>query len=248
MTSSPSPAIHADNVTFGYNGATTLSEVSFLAPAGATTVILGRSGVGKSTVLRLIVGLERPDSGTITVGDSDVAALRHRDLLALRRRIGLCFQSGALLNSLTVGENVAFPLRRQGGHSRAEIAARVAEMLKRVGLGGEEQAMPAALSGGMRKRAGLARALVLDPAVLLFDEPTAGLDPILAGGIRDLVLGLKALQRTMVIVTHDLPIAFAVADHVVMLEGGRVIAQGTPDALRTDPQPFVQQFLEGRSE
>ncbi len=243
-----SPPIQLENVTFGYNATATLQDVNVLADGGEATVILGPSGVGKSTFLRLIVGLERPRAGRVLVGDQDLATLKRQELHALRRRMGFCFQSGALLNSMTVGQNVAFPLVREGARPRTEMAARVEAALATVGLAGKGDVMPSELSGGMRKRAGLARALVLDPAILLFDEPTTGLDPILAGSIRDLVLRLKDAHRTMVIVTHDLDIAFAVADHMVIFEAGRVRVSGAPEEIRTSDDPFVRQFLEGRSD
>lgn len=245
-THSSAPTLRLEHVTFGYNSVPVLRDVNLVAPGGAATVILGRSGVGKSTVLRLIVGLVHPQQGHVYVNDRDVAVMGTDELHAVRRRIGVCFQSGALLNSLSVAGNIAFPLERAGGYTPAQIRERVAECLEVVGLADSGDVFPAALSGGMRKRAGFARALALDPDVLLFDEPTSGLDPILAANIEQYVQKLKTARRTLLVVTHTLPIAFDVADHIVMLHEGGVLAKGTPDELRASTDPLVRQFLEGR--
>ncbi len=206
-------------------------------PAGCGFVILGRSGTGKSVTLRHIIGLVRPDSGQVFVEDDEISALTGPDLSRVRRKIGFLFQNAALFDSISVGENVAFAMRRHTDLADAEIVARAREKLASVGLGDEFDKMPAALSGGMRKRAGLARALALDPRILLVDEPSAGLDPITADEIDELLLGLKQQGGvTLIVVTHNIPSARRLGDHLLMLHEGRIAAQGTPDELDRSDQ------------
>jgi phospholipid/cholesterol/gamma-HCH transport system ATP-binding protein len=213
-------------------------------PSGCGYVILGRSGTGKSVTLRHIVGLVRPDRGRVFVGDDEVSALSGRELSRVRRGIGFLFQNAALFDSISVGENVAFPLRRHTTMKDAEIKARATEKLAAVGLEREYSKMPAALSGGMRKRAGLARALALDPPLLLVDEPSAGLDPITADEIDELLLGLKREGgTTLIVVTHNIPSARRLGDQMIVLHEGRIAARGTPDELAASGNELVQAFM-----
>jgi phospholipid/cholesterol/gamma-HCH transport system ATP-binding protein len=238
------PAVRLDRVTKSFGARKILDEVSFEVPAGCGYVILGRSGTGKSVTLRHIVGLVRPDRGRVFVGDDEVSALSGRDLSRVRRGIGFLFQNAALFDSISVGENVAFPLRRHTQLKDAEIRARASEKLAAVGLEREYAKMPAALSGGMRKRAGLARALALDPPLLLVDEPSAGLDPITADEIDELLLGLKREGgTTLIVVTHNIPSARRLGDHMIMLHEGRIAARGTPDELAESRNELVQAFM-----
>lgn len=221
-----------------------LSGLDLDVESGRTTVIIGPSGTGKSVSLKLLVGLIPPDEGTITVAGVRVDDADDRTLLTLRRRIGMLFQDGALFDSLTVGENVAFPLRRHAAMGEDAIVSRVSEVLTQVGLPGIEERMPASLSGGMRKRVGLARAIVMRPEIVLFDEPHSGLDPMTSDEIDTLISTMKAeLGITFLIISHDIVGTFRLADHVVMLYEGRVLAQGPPEAVRRSTEPVVQRFL-----
>lgn len=211
---------------------------------GITTVILGGSGAGKSVLLKHFNGLLHPDSGTVTVGGVDISGLSDRKLGGVRRRVGILFQDGALFDSMSVGENVAFPLNEVGERDKARIARRVAEALEKVGLAGEEEKEPSKLSGGMRKRVALARAIVIRPECLLYDEPTTGLDPVLSGTISDLIRQLKTeFSLTSVVVTHDLAVMRAVADRVIFLRSGRVVFSGTPEQLEKSDDEAIIQFL-----
>jgi phospholipid/cholesterol/gamma-HCH transport system ATP-binding protein len=236
--------VRLDGVSKAFGARTVLNEVSFDVPSGCGYVILGRSGTGKSVTLRHIVGLVRPDRGRVFVGDDEVSALSGRELSRVRRGIGFLFQNAALFDSISVGENVAFPLRRHTKMKDAEIKARATEKLAAVGLEREYSKMPAALSGGMRKRAGLARALALDPPLLLVDEPSAGLDPITADEIDELLLGLKREGgTTLIVVTHNIPSARRLGDHMIVLHEGRIAARGTPDELAASSDELVQAFM-----
>uniref|UniRef100_A0A832I417 ABC transporter ATP-binding protein n=1 Tax=Eiseniibacteriota bacterium TaxID=2212470 RepID=A0A832I417_UNCEI len=216
---------------------------------GETIVVMGRSGTGKSVLLKHVIGLMTPDEGSIRVDGVEIVGLRERELNAVRRRFGMLFQGAALFDSLTVGENVALPLREHTDLDRAEIARRVSERLEWVGLAGVEDMKPASLSGGMKKRVGLARAIAMDPDVVLYDEPTTGLDPIMADAIDRLIRGLqRRLGVTSVVVTHDMTSAFKVADRMAMLHDGRVVFTGTVDEARQTSDPLVRQFIEGTSE
>ncbi len=237
-------AVRLDRVTKSFGARRVLDDVSFEVPAGCGYVILGRSGTGKSVTLRHIVGLVRPDRGRVFVGDDEVSTLSGRELSRVRRGIGFLFQNAALFDSISVGENVAFPLRRHTRLKEAEIRARASEKLAAVGLEREYEKMPAALSGGMRKRAGLARALALDPPLLLVDEPSAGLDPITADEIDELLLGLKREGgTTLIVVTHNNPSARRLGDHMIVLNDGRIAARGTPDELAASRDELVQAFM-----
>jgi phospholipid/cholesterol/gamma-HCH transport system ATP-binding protein len=241
-----SALIEVRNLTFRYNSDLILDDLTFQMDVGETVVVIGRSGVGKSTLLRCILGLTRPESGGILVEGVDITRITEKELNVIRRDFGMLFQGAALFNSMTVGENVAFPIRQHRDYEEEKIIRIVHKKLELVGLGGCENLMPSELSGGMKKRAGLARALALDPKYIFFDEPIAGLDPIIANGIDDLVLDLKKSgEITMLIVTHDLLHGFKVADKVIMLHEGRIIAAGTPSEVTRSENEHVQQFLRG---
>ena len=214
---------------------------------GETMVIMGPSGCGKTVTLKLIVGLIRPDAGQVFVFDEDVAQISGERLDHIRKRIGMLFQSGALFDSMTVAENVAFMLTQHTSLSQEEKRKIVAEKLEWVNLPGVEDLKPAELSGGMRKRVGLARAIAMDPEIILYDEPTTGLDPIMTAEINHLILNLAHnLNITSVVVTHDMRSAFTVADRLAMMHEGRIIAVGTPEEFRQMRNPIVQQFIQGQ--
>ena len=238
-------AIAVRNLRVNYGEREILHGISFDVPVGETMVILGGSGSGKSTLLRTLVGLEQPTSGEILMRGTNVAALSKSERDELRKKVGMSFQGGALFGSMTVGENVALPLREHTPLDDSTIQIVVRLKLDQVGLSGFEDYMPAQLSGGMKKRAAIARALAMDPEILFFDEPSAGLDPIIAAGIDDLILKLKkAFRMTMVVVTHELASAFLIADRMILLDKGNIVANGTPGELRESKQPRVRQFLD----
>ncbi|MBI4607490.1 MAG: ABC transporter ATP-binding protein [Candidatus Rokubacteria bacterium] len=229
-----------------FNGHGVLAGVDLSLRACETVSVLGGSGAGKTTLLRLIAGLIKPDRGQIFLFGQDNAALNERELLPLRKRMGVVFQGAALFDSLTVRENIAFPLGVHTKASEGEVRDRVAEVLEQVGLPGIEDQYPAELSGGMKKRVGIARALALQPDLLLFDEPTAGLDPRNARMICELIAGLRRdLCETSVVVTHDLHCAFMVSNQITLLHNGKVIEVAPPEAFRNSSRPEVQKFLEG---
>jgi phospholipid/cholesterol/gamma-HCH transport system ATP-binding protein len=238
------PAVEFRNVTKSFDGHRVLDDVSFLIEAGRSVCILGRSGTGKSVTLKHVVGLMTPDAGTVLVEGEDLARLSNRELVQVRRRIGFLFQNAALFDSIDVGENVAFPMRRHTRLSQNEIRARTRSLLAQVGLEREIEKMPADLSGGMRKRAGLARALALEPAILLADEPSAGLDPVTAAEIDALLVDLKERSRTtLLVVTHNIPSAQTIGDELIFLDRGRIIARGAPTDLAASDIPLVRQFM-----
>ena len=229
-------------------GKQVLDGVDLDIEAGETVVVMGRSGSGKSVLLKHIIGLMTPDAGSIAVEDQEIVGMHERELDAVRRRFGMLFQSAALFDSLTVGENVGLSLREHLRLHDAEIRRRVAERLEWVGLSGVEAMKPASLSGGMRKRVGLARALAMYPQYILYDEPTTGLDPIMADAIDQLIRGVqKRLGVTSIVVTHDMTSAYKVADRMAMLYEGKMVFTGTPDETRTTTNPMVRQFVEGSS-
>jgi phospholipid/cholesterol/gamma-HCH transport system ATP-binding protein len=237
-------AIRLEHVTKAFGARKVLDDVSFEVHAGSGFVILGRSGTGKSVTLRHMVGLVRPDGGRVWIGNDEISALRGAELSRVRTRIGFLFQNAALFDSISVGENVAFPLRRHTRMRDADIRARATEKLAAVGLQREFDKMPAALSGGMRKRVGLARALALDPEIVLVDEPSAGLDPITADEIDALLADLKERGGvTLVVVTHNIPSARRLGDELVMLHEGRIVARGTPADLDRSAEPMVRAFM-----
>jgi phospholipid/cholesterol/gamma-HCH transport system ATP-binding protein len=218
-------------------------------PTGITTVILGRSGTGKSVLLKHIIGLMKPDEGSIEIEGEDIAHMDEAELNRVRKRFGMLFQGAALFDSLTVGENVALPMREHLKLPEAEIRRRVAERLSWVGLQGVEDMKPASLSGGMKKRVGLARAVAIDPAYILYDEPTTGLDPIMSDVINELIRSIqKRMGVTSVVVTHDLHSAWKVGDRLALLHEGRVQFTGTPAEAQATNDLLVRQFIEGRSD
>jgi phospholipid/cholesterol/gamma-HCH transport system ATP-binding protein len=222
-----------------------LHGVNFEVRHGETVVILGGSGSGKSTLLRTLVGLERPSSGHILIKGSDIATIKPDELDEIRKKIGMSFQGGALFGSMTVGENVALPLREHTKLEDPTIEIMLRLKLDQVGLAGFENYRPSQLSGGMKKRAAVARALAMDPEILFFDEPSAGLDPIIAAGIDELILELKkAFQMTIIVVTHELASAFLIADRMILVDKGYVVAIGTTEGMRTSDHPRVRQFLD----
>ena len=239
------PAISIRDVHVSYGEREILHGVTFDVPAGETVVILGGSGSGKSTLLRALVGLEAPTSGEIIVRGKNLQNLSEAEWRELRQHIGISFQSGALFGSMTVGENVALPLHEHTLLDPTTIDIMVRLKLEEVGLSGYENYMPAQLSGGMKKRAAVARAMAMDPEILFFDEPSAGLDPIIAAGIDKLLLKLKeAFGITIIVVTHELASAFLIADRMVLLDKGRIVANGTPAELQASTHPRVRQFLD----
>jgi phospholipid/cholesterol/gamma-HCH transport system ATP-binding protein len=242
------PAVRLDHVTKAFGSRRVLNDVSFDVAAGSGFVILGRSGTGKSVTLKHIIGLVRPDAGRVFVDGAEISALGGPELARARKKLGFLFQTAALFDSISVGENVAFPLRRHTDLGEGEIRARAKEKLAAVGLEREFDKMPATLSGGMRKRAGLARALALDPATLLVDEPSAGLDPITADEIDELLVNLKTRGgTTLVVVTHNMPSARRLGDDLVMLHDGRIIARGTPAELDRSDDEMVRAFMASQS-
>jgi phospholipid/cholesterol/gamma-HCH transport system ATP-binding protein len=233
--------------TFG--GRPVLAGVDLDVRRGETVVVIGRSGGGKSVLLKHLVGLVRPDKGTVQVLGEDVTAYSSSQWTGLRGRIGMVFQGAALFDSLTVGENVAMGLRVRKRLPAAEEEALVRERLAQVGLTEVEHLKPASLSGGMKKRVALARAIATDPEVLLYDEPTTGLDPVMADVINRLIRELQSrFGLTSVVVTHDMTSAYLVADRIAYLHQGRIHAQGTPDEIRRSEDPIVRSFVEGRSQ
>jgi phospholipid/cholesterol/gamma-HCH transport system ATP-binding protein len=238
------PMIRVENLVTHYGDHLILNHVNLDFPTGETMVILGGSGTGKSTLLRHIMRLEMPTSGRILIKNHDICCMPEDRFNLIRRKIGMLFQGAALFNSMTIEENVALPLREltQLEDSTIRIMTRI--KLDLVGLNGFENYMPSELSGGMKKRAGLARALAMDPEILLFDEPSAGLDPITAAGIDSLILKLKnAFRMTIIVVTHELASAFMIADRITVMDHGEIIATGTPDEIRKSQHPRVLQFL-----
>jgi phospholipid/cholesterol/gamma-HCH transport system ATP-binding protein len=241
------PDIVLSDVSVGYGDRVVLSGVTTTLPGGKVSVILGGSGCGKSTLLRNIIGLIPIKSGRIQLGGRDMALQTAAERLELRRRMGVLFQDGALLGSLKLGENIALPLREHTELSDSLIEDVVRMKLRLVGLTDFIDYFPSELSGGMRKRAGLARAMSLDPAVLLCDEPTSGLDPITAADMDQLILELQAtFDMTIVVVTHDLDSLYAIADHVVVLDKGKMHYEGNLDGLAACDDPFIVQFLKRR--
>jgi phospholipid/cholesterol/gamma-HCH transport system ATP-binding protein len=240
-------AIRYDDVHKAFGEQHVLRGLNLLIPRGRITVVIGRSGTGKSVTLKHVMGLLRPDRGRIWVGEDEITSMKDRELRAIRNRFGVVFQDAALFDSMTVFENVAFPLVEHTRMKRAAIEEKVRAVLASVGLKGAEEKIPSQLSGGMRKRAGLARALVRDPEFLFYDEPTTGLDPILTAAMDKLILDTQSSRPgiTSVIISHDMHAVLNLADKIAMLVDGRVAHEGTPDYFRASDDPLVRQFLAG---
>lgn len=233
------------NLRVSYGEREILHGISFDVMRGETLVILGGSGSGKSTLLRTLVGLEKPSSGEIWLKGKNIAAISNAEMDEIRKRIGMSFQGGALFGSMSVGENVALPLREHTKLEDPTIEIILRLKLDQVGLSGFENYMPSQLSGGMKKRAAVARALAMDPEILFFDEPSAGLDPIIAAGVDELILDLKrAFHMTIIVVTHELASAFLIADRMVLIDKGNVVAIGPTAEIRASTHPRVRQFLD----
>jgi phospholipid/cholesterol/gamma-HCH transport system ATP-binding protein len=239
------PVISLRNLRVSYGEREILHGINFDVVRGETLVILGGSGSGKSTLLRTLVGLEKPSAGEIWIKGRDLAKTSTAEMDEIRTKIGMSFQGGALFGSMTVGENVALPLREHTKLEDSTIEIILRLKLQQVGLEGFEYYTPAQLSGGMKKRAAVARALAMDPEILFFDEPSAGLDPIIAAGIDELILELKrAFHMTIIVVTHELASAFLIADRMLLIDKGNLVALGTTEEMRSSTQPRVRQFLD----
>jgi len=245
---SGTPKIRLRGVSKAFGPKVVLDSLDLDVEAGESVVIIGGSGSGKSVLLKHIIGLLKPDGGTVAIDGVDLASLGYQEITHFRRRFGMAFQEGALFDSMNVGENVGFALKRHSGLGKAAIAARVAECLALVHLEGIEAKLPSELSGGMRRRVGFARAIALEPEILLFDEPTTGLDPVTTALIDEVINELRqGLATTTVTITHDMTSAFRIADRIGMLYEGRIIALAPPQEFRQIPDPRVRQFLHGES-
>ncbi len=232
------------NVEKSFGDQKVLNGLNLTIDEGKITVIIGRSGEGKSVLLKHIIGLLKPDAGEIWVEDKEISHLKPRELNNVRKKFGMLFQEAALFDSMTVGENVAFPVREHGHMREEAIEKRVTALLSEVGLEGVEDKMPSELSGGMKKRVGLARALALNPQIVLFDEPTTGLDPIMTEAIAELILTTREkFGITAVVISHDLPLTFKIADDIAMLYEGKVIEKAPPEAFSRSDIPIIQKFL-----
>ena len=241
--------IEIKNLYKSFNGTPVLQGVDLEIANGKSIAIIGRSGCGKSVLLKHILGLIRPDSGSVTIDGEDLGSMKYDEISRIRKKFGILFQSAALFDSMTVGENIALPLERNLKLPPGEVNDRVEEALELVGLPGSAGLKPAELSGGMKKRAGLARAIVYKPQYILYDEPTTGLDPIMAANINQLIVDLNTrLEITSVVVTHDIVSANFVADEIVMLHYGKILTSGTPEEIQHTDHPTVKQFIEGNVE
>jgi phospholipid/cholesterol/gamma-HCH transport system ATP-binding protein len=242
-------SIRAQGLCKAYGDKVVLDGFDLEVPDGEIVSVIGSSGSGKSTALKSIIGLVRPDAGQVSVDGQVVGELSTDALYELRRKVGYVFQFAALFDSMTIGDNVAMGLRRISGLGPSEIGERVVEALKRVGLEGTENRLPNELSGGMKKRAGVARAIALEPRYLLYDEPTTGLDPVTVSVIDRLIVRMREeLGVTSLVITHDMESAYRISDHIAMLHKGRIRAVGTPDEIRNTDDPVVRGFIEGKPE
>ena len=243
------PAIRVRGLSKSFGAQRVLDRIDLEVGGGETLTVLGRSGAGKSVMLKLLIGLQKPDSGEIEIDGEELTAMRLDDLNRIRKRVGFLFQNAALYDSLTVEENVAFPLRRHTKLTNSELRDRVSELLSRVGMAEDARKMPADVSGGMKKRVGLARALALDPEILLLDEPTAGLDPITGSEITELIRELQRERNiSSIVVTHDMRSVEDVADRVAMLNEGRILIEGTLGDLKQSDHPLVSAFIHKHKE
>ncbi len=241
--------IEIEKITKEFDGKNVLRAVNLTIHDGETVVIVGSSGCGKTVLLRSIIGLIRPDAGKILVDGENIVAMGRKDLFRIRKKFGMLFQGAALFDSMTVAENVGMALVEHTALSRDEIARCVAEKLEEVGLPGIEQKKPAELSGGMKKRVGLARAIIMNPKYILYDEPTTGLDPIMSDNINNMIIETRnRLKITSVVVTHDMASAFKVGDRIAMLCAGKIVFEGTPGMFQNSADSEVRQFVEGRAE
>lgn len=232
-----------------FNSKKVLDGANLEIEKGKITVIIGRSGEGKSVLIKHIIGLLRPDFGEILLDGQDITKMTERELNEVRRRFGMLFQGAALFDSMTVGENVAFPLREHTEMPETDLKKVIKEKLRLVGLKDIENMMPADLSGGMKKRVGLARAIAMDPEIVLFDEPTTGLDPVMSDNVATLILDTQRnLKTTYIVITHDIPLTYKIADKIAMLHEGRIVEQGDVDYMKSCQNPILRQFLEGRAE
>ena len=249
MTNNNGAIISLQHIEKSLGGKPVLHDMSIEIQQGESVVIVGGSGQGKSVTLKHMIGLMQPDGGHVYVMGEDLCCMKVQEIYRFRRHFGMAFQEGALFDSMDVFENIAFPLRRHTKMTEDEIHARVEECLEQVHLHGVETKRPSELSGGMRRRVGFARAISLKPEILLFDEPTTGLDPVISDVIAELIREMDAtLNTTTVSITHDMKVAFKIADRVAFLHNGRIIEQGTPDEFQRSTNPMVQQFIEGRAE
>jgi phospholipid/cholesterol/gamma-HCH transport system ATP-binding protein len=238
--------VEVDDLHKAFEGKQVLEGVTCRIPAGKISVVMGPSGTGKSVLLRHIVGLLYPDKGDVRVAGKSVPRLSEDELLELRRNVGMLFQDGALFSSMNLYDNVAFPLRQHTKKSESEIKQIVMQRLEEVGLADAVKKMPNELSGGMRKRAGFARALVLEPEILLFDEPDSGLDPVRTALLCDLIKQLQQKYRsTGIVISHDISSVFNIGDHIILLHGGKVVEQGSKEQLQQSKNPMTQQFIKG---
>jgi phospholipid/cholesterol/gamma-HCH transport system ATP-binding protein len=248
-TQNSKEAIVAEDIHKSFGENVVLNGINLAVHKAETIVVIGRSGCGKSVFLKHIIGLMKPDSGTIVVEGRDITEMKRQELNDVRRKFGMVFQSAALFDSLTVGENVGFFLYEYSDLSPEEIADVVEQKLRLVGLENISAMNPAELSGGMKKRVSLARALAHDPKIVLYDEPTTGLDPIMADVINDLIIKMdEELDVTSIVVTHDLASAYKIADRIAMMYGGKIIALGAPDEIKESPDEYVQQFINGSAQ
>ena len=238
--------IELKNVSMSFKERRILNDVSFQVKTGETMVVIGPSGAGKSTLLRLMIGLLKPTSGRILIEGREITRLKEAELNKIRRNMGMVFQYSALFDSMTVGENVAFGIRQHTDMPEEKILSVIRRTLRMVGMMGRENVMPNELSGGMKKRVGLARAIALNPQIVLYDEPTAGLDPVMSSTINRLIMSTRRiLGVTAVVVTHDMDSAFTIADRIAMMYDEKIIEIATPEEFRQSKNPIVQQFISG---
>lgn len=249
MSTEFQPLVQIEDLSFRRGEHLIFDGLNVVVPRGQVAAIMGPSGTGKTTLLKLIGGLLRPSGGRILVDGEDVHRLSRHDLYRVRRKMGMLFQSSALLTDLDVFENVAFPLREGTRLPEGVLRALVLMVLQAVGLRGARRLMPSELSGGMERRVALARAIVMDPVMIMYDEPFTGLDPITLGAILSLIKRLnEGLGLSSIVVSHDVPETLSIADRVYVISGGKVVAEGSPDALRENTSPWVRQFLDGQAD
>ncbi len=243
----PEVIIEVKNFVKAFGKKVVHKNVSFSVNKGECLALIGGSGVGKSVILRSIIGLEKPDSGTIHIFGEDITLYSEKRLVPLRKKVAYVFQNGALFDSMSVYDNLAYPLREHTNLSEADIAERISHELRMFGLTGNDHVFPNRLSGGMQKRLGLARAIIMEPEVILYDEPTAGLDPYNTKKIQEMILRLKSTGVTSILVTHDMPTAIAVCDRIAILLDGQIKAQGTIDQIESQDNHLITKFIQGEA-